>query len=1026
MQVTLQTPEGQVTIGPIAELDPNATPRFFMGDFDAEGFLSQFLLSNNAMDQLRLLVDDFEPGDQSNLSDNDVVQRLAQHIGFGAMGVVEGGGGAGLGPLAGAGNNQQAGANDGDADGDGVPDLIQAPPEAPKKKILIDIVVQLQYWNPVTKKVTNFPKGAKVMQVNNSSVIESKTTDDKGIAAFSEREYTSEKPYIMVDLLMNEYIDLDKNELVAPATVRPGDKRRLLRLPNMWDSTKQKKFSDNRGGRFSTGKLTSLSKGQQGTKGAPWKLQIDIAWEKVWAAFVFYNHTKKKDEGICYGGLLEAFSDAAMSTRVGGCTVIDKVKGLCYLAIWHKTDLAKLGLKLRCPSTSYIDMAKDAGSREMAVVASAAYDALTGKRKREHYPLPAEWRSKRQYAFIGKKSKPFEKQIKKKTSQGKPITFHLDDFVLVDGGGTPIPWAGAAERFSVFTNLMRIRKPDANEPYLTKYKRKSNHFAAQYYFYEKGKDSDNMTRAVAFNRDFYDLTNKRTTSGDLIGCRAATVNDHPRADHKELLCSGAGNYRIHYFHDCAERGGQPLAHLVVHWTCLFQKHPTAARATTVSNSTLRKYKKRGLSAAKVRLEGRHPMSPGRSAAKHKDYRLRPRAAGANPKRTIKVCFFFEARKAAPVHCTVNVQNDGQRDRMGITGATFSKSKWKASGSSGTDKADNLSFKWFTLAHELGHATGLDDEYLEPIDDDSGNTAWDWPILPNDDQYYPGMPFSIESGIALMESNKALRMRHFWGYCRYVNEDAAVKALLGNQRYQLEYRTRTGATLRYHLKDAYKDIYKPFKKDEPYTRAGTQGVMHMYLYKTGEDEMQRFNIKAGTKDWDSILVVNLRVHFNFPANHAGTAYTTWAKKLDIMHEFQDEVNTWTGENGSTLFGLESATGDFKKVAVYIRPYYSHSGTVQGSPNFTMEVRPHSATGTAAQNAQDVYKEGFTGTTIKVTQRVNWGTVLRYMLGAAPIKVTGAGAAKVITKLTTLKKADLNFLGTWVRTKTAAGAFTVKKY
>ncbi len=598
--------------------------------------------------------------------------------------------------------------------------------------------------------------------------------------------------------------------------------------------------------------------------------------------------------------------------------------------------------------------------------------------------------------------------------------------MLVSAGGSPVAWS-ATNRFSIFTNLMRIRSPDSKEPYLTKHKRSSNHFAASTYYYRKGKDSDHCTRAVAFNRGLYDLTNKRTTSGDIIGARAAVLGDHPEDDKREFFCIGAGNYTIHYFHDCAEVGGEPLSHLLVHWTCLFRKHPTAAKSDTVTNGTLRKYKKTGLTLAKIRHEGRHPMSTGRSASKHKDYRLLPKRPGASPKRMIKVCVFLEARPAAPVHCTVNVQNDGQRDSMGLYQGSFSRKNTKPNNSNkGTDRADNLTFPWFTLAHEVGHALGLDDEYLEPITDASGVPEWDTPILPEYSQYYPGMPFSAESGIALMESNKALRMRHFWQHCRWVNEDAAIQTLVGGQRYQLEYPMRTGATLRFHLRNRHKDIYKPFKDDEPYSRAGTTGKMNLYLYKLGEDEMQRYNIKAGVKGFDSILVVNHRLHYTWPANHNGDDYSAYADQLWNMQALQDEVDCWIGRNGFTMFGLECPTGDFKKCMIYFRPYYSRSGAAPAGTHFTFNLRPHDWDGTDAQNAQEVEKEGFNSTTIKLTDGVHWATVLRYMLGAAPISVAGAGAAKVITPLTDLKKSDLNFLGNWVKTKLGAGVFTVKKY
>ncbi len=60
MQQTLQGTTGPITISPLSEADPEAAPRFFMDEWEAEEFLRQFQFSNSAMEKLRLLLEDVE------------------------------------------------------------------------------------------------------------------------------------------------------------------------------------------------------------------------------------------------------------------------------------------------------------------------------------------------------------------------------------------------------------------------------------------------------------------------------------------------------------------------------------------------------------------------------------------------------------------------------------------------------------------------------------------------------------------------------------------------------------------------------------------------------------------------------------------------------------------------------------------------------------------------------------------------------------------------------------------------------
>ena len=1041
MRRTIQGDLGTVTLVPRDEQTFADNVRIFTDEYDAADYLrSQFLADPNDMTALRAVLDETEQMMMTDLTDAEVISHLARHLANGnlyvsddgASGMYGGGGAAGAGGAGGkADDNKNVAA---EAAGEAV-----AAKEEVKKKILIDVVIKLMYWNPVTGKAKAFPAGVTVKLMNGGSTIESKTTDANGVCAYSEREYTSEKPSLIADFSGKEYIDLDKNELVAASAVSPGDKRRLLRMPAKWDSTKEKKFVDKRGGRFSTGKLTSVSKGQQGSKGSPWKIQVDYAWEKLWAAFVFFNPLAKKTEGVCYGGLMDVYSDSGFSTRVAGGTVIDKDKGLCYIGVWNKTDREKLRIRLRYGANAYLDLKKKAAARKILTVAEDKLKGFSGVKRRRHYPLPAEWRSTKQSASLGDpvhsdNRKDYEKLIKKGISKGKPITFHLDDFVLVDAGGTPEAWNGG-NQFTVFNNLMGILEPIPEEPYYTNQYVRRNLFAAKPFYYTKGKGSTHCSRVVAFNRGFYDLLHKRTTSGDVIGARAAVLDDHPKKDIVRPLTRLAGNFTAHYFHDCAIYKKKPLAHVLAYWSVLF-KASTSQPSGNVDDIALMEYRE-ATKKVKIRHEGQHPADPKRSRNKHKDYSLVPTRGAA--KRIIKVCIHIESRETAPVHTTISVHNDSPRgrDRMDLTVAAFAQSNYKEkTGDKSMDKADKLTFTKYTYAHETGHALGLHDEYIEVIADPhpgAGNNGslWTFPSLAQYGQHYDGMPYSCEEGISMMNCNKALRLRHWWQFCRFVNETASVQALVGNVPYRVEYPIRGGPTLKYYLKRAYRKIYKAVASANTVTEG--QGKMGLFLYKCGQDEMQRYNLKANFEGVDSILVVRLAIHFSWPikrldrpADNLTRTFDTWAKQAKVLWDFQTWVSSFVGENNKPLYYLECATGDFKKCLIYIKPHYAvsrnHNAAAPAGTQFKLQVRPHGQG--AANNVQKVYEEGFTGDTIILTEKVKWPAVLRYMLGMSPVKVTGAGAKKKITPITTIKPEEFNFLATWMTNK-VGGVFKVKK-
>ena len=122
--------------------------------------------------------------------------------------------------------------------------------------------------------------------------------------------------------------------------------------------------------------------------------------------------------------------------------------------------------------------------------------------------------------------------------------------------------------------------------------------------------------------------------------------------------------------------------------------------------------------------------------------------------------------------------------------------------SGTYSEDGDGYKAYTMAHELGHATGLHDEYLESLEEDKN---WS-PTLPTfkKDQWYNGMPYSCDDA-SMMVTNYVPRMRSYWYFCRWLNETAEIKAFTANTEFHVV--TTKGKARTFTLPEAYKDFYK---------------------------------------------------------------------------------------------------------------------------------------------------------------------------------------------------------------------------
>lgn len=902
-----------------------------------------------------------------------------------------------------------------------------------KKTLMVRVVIKLLYFDPIEEKNKPFPAGVAVKLMDDDDLIESASTDDKGVVTYAEQDLQGKEVCFEIDFKDKEYLDIASIKLAAKKDIQIPDNRRVFRLPEDWKSQDYEKFHDDRGGRFKDGVIKKFGKDELGTPDKPWEIVVNHKLSWIYLKYEYYNGHTKKVEGLPRGILVKAYDKETFTKDafLGAATPLND-DGIVAICVFKKDyDKDDVYLLAGCGKDRFLRT----DNKKVVRTTEAAFKNLGYPDFLKRYPLPEVWKSANQRTKFGADVKPYKEIVDKEpeTSKGKPLTFCLDDFVLVGSNGLPVAWTSGT-RFAIFDRLMAIRNPETNEPYLTKNAPAvdKNYFLGDKYGYVDGQGDEQCTRAVRVKSDFYDLTSKRTTKGDtskghVIGVRAAVLNDHPyEIGVHDPFTAGTGNFDLHYFHDCCGKGDERISHLLAHWCAYY-------RSDAVSAGDITNFKKLGTVNTGIRHEGKHPCDPARAG---KEYIMRPHGPPApNPKRCIRMRFYLSGRDTAPYHCNVRVYNPNpaDRDSMGPNAADFSKNNYKESGAAVVDAADGRGYKWYTMAHEVGHAMGLPDEYLEPLADPATgahvNADWADPVLPEFDQTWRALPYSVSTKVSLMLANKALRLRHFWQYANWLNRTNKVQTLLGNRKYGIEYKISGAKHLKYFLPNKYRNFFDPAVTQIGYQNSKT-GTMDLLLYKVGVDETQ-YNIKNGACLYDSVLVVRLKMHYEFVANADGNSIVGWNSQRTQMRRFQDAVEKFNSRAvPSKMFTLESSTGDFKKCLVYFMPVYDGTpGAPPGDSHFELEVRLPAAD--ATKNGMDIRKftkshinslAAHAGKKLELTSAANQVAVFRYCLGCPPMKKV-AGVKKWDTKL---RKSDLTFLKVWMQTKCPGNNYTVKQY
>ena len=522
-------------------------------------------------------------------------------------------------------------------------------------------------------------------------------------------------------------------------------------------------------------------------------------------------------------------------------------------------------------------------------------------------------------------------------------------------------------------------------------------------------DIHDYARAVVFCSDFYHLTNKRTVKSvgfdfskkNILGARAAVMDDADVSFKKSFtgrsgssdisngyLAADCGNYDLHYLHECDLADKKIIGALIVYWPATFKIN--AAKGGTSQDRV--NFETKGLNNAMNRIG-------------MKDYQIEK--LNGSKDIIIKTFSLFEAKqdiasgtttiKRGGKHkCMVNLQSDANGSDMSITVANFRHSGYadesKPFGSAPGDPDDPLNnksdydgskTKRLTVAHELGHASGWDDEYVSSL---SGFYP-----LPKYSQYYPGMPYSVDE-LALMTGNHAIRMRHFWGRVNWLNDFGKTGKSLHKFLDSTEFKI-THKDLNFSLiPTKYRNIYKP-AFDSINHVFGASSKNDLLLYKLGDDEFAHLLTSGQVYKGLLIIRTNISAAFkNGTTNWSSAQKRQWLQRLDSdLRKMLDKKYRLSSNDSNN---------DFANIYLKFMP---HAEAVAGSSNstthFRIEITKDASTNFAT-----------TGTTLKVGNNCDNKKIIRFFFGKDSTSAN-------------LTSADLNKIKSWIESdKAANGSFS----
>ncbi len=607
---------------------------------------------------------------------------------------------------------------------------------------------------------------------------------------------------------------------------------------------------------------------------------------------------------------------------------------------------------------------------KLVLKTDAEVKALAAAEKIKYYDLPREWSSINYWTRFEKytvgdeykkmmKKKGFKPFGSKQQTAGKPLIFSLDDIVLTDTAGLQNvrdkDGTGAAVALSKHSRVtllypdagddfnIKIHKPIAKEPYFSDVKGGFEANLIHDYWDDKDENLHRPCRVVVFCSEFYDIYNRRTESyptfrfnkGNILGARAARRDDSHCSGKKSIngwdagdkasayAAKDAGNYRLHYLHDWGIHDNKLHSGLIIYWSCRYtvdagqggkkidkKNYIEKGMKNAMDRIGLKKYQLEKLTGTEDIVIKTFPLLEAKQ-----DYKV-----GSN-----------EIKRGGEHICLVSLTDDTHTSGMGYDMANFRSSAYqdepaRASANpafNNTQDYDGHTYNSLTGAHEMGHALGLDDEYIRTASSGVGLAQYD--------QYYPGVPYSGDM-LTLMNKNRGTRMHHFWLYANWINDASengqVLHDLLKGTKFKLVLKGGPGDLSFELTHDDYRNVYKPVYEDDVDYGGGTHG--YLIVYKLGDGEFAN-TLKANQK-FTGIMVVRTNICVKFTND---TSNWTAQEAYDWVQALDSDLKLMLGNK----YWLKRDDPDhpFKKVYLYFLPHYSVADPAPAGTHYKLEVK-----------------------------------------------------------------------------------------
>ncbi len=572
------------------------------------------------------------------------------------------------------------------------------------------------------------------------------------------------------------------------------------------------------------------------------------------------------------------------------------------------------------------------------------------------------------------------------------------------------------------------------------------------------------TRVIVFCGEFYDVTNKRAvqsgsfdfSKNNILGCRTAVLNDSDchffevfRYDNAEktVHCAGIGDFELHYFHGGGFSKDKIYSYQLIYWSSFINKdtNPTIGGVGDFKPAT----------QAEVDDFKSTGMINSMNHWNVKEYEYQDNADKHNI--IIRPFFFFEAFEqfnytpSAAFDFTANGYailfgkaefKQAIKDSLGGIPKSISfiveekKGSWFLSYRDATNifslgsfriktkeddvnRFDGFPFSEFSdpgqygclvMAHELGHATGQNDDYTEsvaaaltrasvPTLGQFGRTE-DGKRIKGDDSNFPSRvegneAYEIEHDkLTMMIKNGPIRMRLVWRFTHWINANGKSGKPLNKFLNETDFKI-------YYPRAKYSYFRKNEDKVDPWKYRNGATILaaadrpwNVYLFKVTDETR-----KHGNKEFKAILTIRLLLAIayrnNGASNWTDAEKTSWANRIN---------NVLQKSQNFTKFYLKGGGGDFDPTIIRFIPgfnfYNIGSSPSNAGYNYRIEV---------TKNSNDPISQ--TGNIIKCGDSISSKMLLNYFF-AKPLNTAE------------IKKEDLKFISDWFSTAAIAnGKFSI---